>query len=132
MDTNSDRLRLVLLTVLQSQSPECKSLRSQLDAALFTLHYAKGAALGKERQFETVEQKLQYFRLLLEESRRAADASDPLVLSLAGMADSVQRSINNSAVAAPDVLAVAQALTGLNRIFADVVRHPSSSKRSAI
>jgi hypothetical protein len=113
MNSYNENLNSVVVTSLQSQNLDEKSIYSKLNASMFTLYYAEGATISAEEKLIEDSEELKNKRITMLQAVKNTNLSNNLLASATQANQYYKQSINNMAVCAANVQVAANAIVKL-------------------
>ena len=113
MTPYSENLNNTILSCLQSQEMDEKTLRSQLDASSFSLYYTQGATISAKQKLKATESKAGSSSIIKSQATNAANIAANLVASSNLATGSTKQAITDSAVNASNVQIASNAIMRL-------------------
>ncbi len=113
MNSYNENLNSVVVTSLQSQSLDEKSIFSKLNASMFTLYYAEGAVITAEEKLIEDSIDLQTKKEVMQQAVKNTNLSNNLLASSTQANQYYKQSINNMAVCAANVQVATNAIVRL-------------------
>lgn len=113
MNSYNENLNSVVVTSLQSQSLDEKSIYSKLNASMFTLYYAEGATITAEEKLIEDAKQLKIKQTTMHQAVENTNLSNNLLASATQANQYYKQSINNMAVCAANVQVAANAIVKL-------------------
>ena len=113
MNSYNENLNSVVVTSLQSQSLEEKSIYSKQNASMFTLYYAEGATISAEEKLTADTVVLGIKKNTMVEAVKNTNLSNNLLASATQANQYYKQSINNMAVCAANIQVAANAIVRL-------------------
>lgn len=113
MNSYNENLNAVVVNSLQSQSLDEKAIYSRLNASIFTLYYAEGAAISAEEKLEASKKELVTKAKVKVQAVNNTNLSNNLLASATQTNQYFKQSINNMAVCAANVQVAANAIVRL-------------------
>lgn len=113
MNTYDENLRAVTITLLQGRQLEQKNLRSQLNAASFTLYHAQGEVISAVEQQQAAGKDVALKGAVKEQIVRSADSSGNQLSTAVQATQFQKQAMTDAAVAAANVQVAANAIMSL-------------------
>ncbi|MGB8192691.1 MAG: hypothetical protein WCF67_12265, partial [Chitinophagaceae bacterium] len=103
MNTYNENLNASIVSSLQSQELEQKKVYSQLNASMFSLYYAEGAALDAADKFGAAWNDLANKTVIKEQAMNSSNISNNQLSSTNTANDNLKQSVTNTSVCAANV-----------------------------
>jgi hypothetical protein len=113
MNSYHENLRATVVTSLRSQDLEQKKMKSKLNASMFTLYYAEGAAITADEKLEQAQSELNFKAMVKEQAVKNSNSSNNLLSSANQANQYLKQSTSNTAVCAANVQMAAAAIIRL-------------------
>jgi hypothetical protein len=113
MNTYSEILQTAVLDSLQSQYLVQMNLRSQVNAAMFSLYYAQGATITAEEKLDEAKADATFKETVHKQALTNSHIANNLLASAPQTDQYVKQSVSNTAACAANVQVAANAITKL-------------------
>lgn len=113
MNSYNENLHSSVVSSLDEQELELQKLKSQVNAATFSMYYAQGARISAEEKLEVATDKYQFQQKVHKKTITDSDLSTNVLNTAAILNTDVAKAVSDNAVAAANVQIAANAIVKL-------------------